>query len=654
VAGARGALERAYERIAQLEAQLRADEPRRLLFEQAIDLMCVAGTDGYFKELSASWTKVLGWTLEELTASPFIRLIHPDDVEATLAAGTRLQEGAAVTVFQNRYLHKNGSYRRLSWNAVLDASTQRILGVARDVTELVATREALEASEAAYKLLFNEMLDGFSYHDMIVDPAGNPVDYRFRAVNPAFEAMTGLDAKDLIGRRVLEVLPGTERRWIEVFGNVAKTGEPVRFEDYSRAFDKWFEVLAFSPGEGQFACTFHDITARKKAETERAELQAQVEKSARLESLGMLAGGIAHDFNNLLTAILSGVELAQLDLVTDIELAQGELATIRAAAERARDLCKQMLTYAGRAETRKEAFDLTELAREIRALAAPSLSKKLSVVTEHPAEPLRVVMDRAQISQVVLNLVINAGEAIGDNEGVVTIRTGARYFSGEELAAFRGGYALAGGCYAFVEVQDTGVGMSAETLGMIFDPFFTTKFTGRGLGLAAALGIVRAHEGGILVESEPGKGTRFKLALPQTPEPAARADVERPRQPAWTPSGTILICDDEAIVRRVTARLVNSLGFDVLEASDGHQALEFFHGHAHDFRAVLLDMTMPKMGGLEVLPLLRERRKDIPVVLMSGYDENRLAGHLSDEHVTFLRKPFRRDELLSALGRVLQ
>ncbi|HWO08937.1 MAG TPA: PAS domain S-box protein, partial [Polyangiaceae bacterium] len=272
--------------------------------------MCAVGTDGYFKELNAAWTDALGWSLEELMASPYIEFVHPDDVEATRAAARQLREGVAVTAFRNRYRHRDGSYRWLSWNAVFDTDQQQVLGVARDETEVVNTRRALEASEAAYTQLFNGMLDGFSYHEMIFDEHGNPADYRFRAVNPAFEEMTGLRAADLVGRRVLEVLPGTEKHWIEVSGRVTLTGEPIRYENYSQEFDKWFEVLLFRPAEGQFACTFHDITARKQAEKERAELQAQFEHAQKLESLGMMAGGIAHDFNNLLTAIIGGVELA--------------------------------------------------------------------------------------------------------------------------------------------------------------------------------------------------------------------------------------------------------------------------------------------------------------------------------------------------------
>jgi two-component system, cell cycle sensor histidine kinase and response regulator CckA len=650
----RAALEKANARIAELEARLRADEPRRMLFEHALDLMCVAGPDGYFKELNASWTSALGWTLEELIAVPFMHFVHPEDLEATRKAAERLAKGAEVTAFENRYRHKDGSYRWLLWNAVFDRDAMRILAVARDVTEFRKTRQALEETEAAYRQLFDGMLDGFSYHDMIFDEAGNPVDYRFRAVNPAFEEMTGLKAEKLVGRRVLEVLPGTEKHWIEVFGGVAKTGQPVRYENYSQEFDKWFEVLAFRPGEGQFACTFHDITARKKAEAERARLQAQVEQAQKLESLGMMAGGIAHDFNNLLTAILGGIELAVADMPSDVGAAKSDLGTATAAAERARELCRQMLTYAGRAETQKEAIDLVALTREIVSLASPSLKKKVSVKVECPPSPLRVVADRSQISQVLLNLVLNAGDAIGDNEGRIAVRTGVRPFSADELGRFRGTRGLSAGSYAFVEVRDTGLGMSEETLSKIFEPFFTTKFAGRGLGLSATLGIVRAHEGAILVESEPGKGTRFLFVLPFAGEQVEGPAIARPEERKWAPSGTILLCDDESAVRRVTARLVNLLGFDVLEASDGQQAVDFFHDRASEFRAVLLDMMMPKKSGLEVLPLLRERRADIPVVLMSGYDENQLASGLDDARITFLRKPFRKDDLERALRQVLE
>jgi len=647
-------LAQARARLAELEAEVRAARPRELLFSHALDLMCVAGADGYFKELNAAWTDALGWSLEELTASPFIDFVHPEDVKATLDAARKLAGGVTVTVFRNRYRHRNGSYRWLSWNCVFDADVRQILGVARDETEVVMTRQALEASETAYAQLFNGMLDGFSFHDMLFDEQGNPVDYRFRAVNPAFEEMTGLKAADLVGRRVLEILPGTEKHWIDVFGRVAKTGEPIRYENYSQEFDKWFEVLAFRPVEGQFACTFHDITARKRAEAERSELQAQVEHAQKLESLGVMAGGIAHDFNNLLTAIMGGIELAQDDLRSDLEESRRELAGASQAAQRAAELCRQMLTYAGRAETQKETTDLTALTREILPLAGPSLNKKAKVQTEFSSLPLPVVIDRAQLRQVLLNLILNAGDAIGDVPGVITIRTGARCFDERELSATQGANPLAAGQYSWVEVIDTGVGMSRETLAKIFEPFFTTKFAGRGLGLAATLGIVKAHGGGIAVESHPGKGTRFIVVL----RPAAQDLDAAARQSAEGDSclahGKILLCDDEAAVRRVAARMVNSLGFDVLEASDGQEALDFFIPRAAEFRAVLLDLSMPRMGGLDVLPELRRCRPDMPIVLMSGFGDNIILANLDDAHATFLGKPFGKRELRSALQRVLE
>ncbi len=647
------ALERALKRIEKLQAQLRAARPRHVLFDVALDLMCVADTNGYFKELSPSWSTTLGWSIEELTAVPFIEFVHPDDRESTDGVAKSLYSGTNVVAFQNRYRHKDGSYRWLMWNAVLEPQTITVLAVAHDMTEFVATRQALKASENAYRMLFNGMLDGFSFHDIILDDDGRPVDYRFKAINPAFEEMTGLSARDLVGRRVLDVLPGTEKHWIEVFGRVALTGEPIRYENYSQEFDKWFEVLAFRPGPGQFACTFHDITVRRQAETERAQLQAQVEHAQKLESLGMMAGGIAHDFNNLLTAIVSSIDLAVADVDTDAEAAKRELATATMAADRAAELCKQMLTYAGRAEPQKESAQLSDLAREILPLAAPSLSKKLSVDARYSPEPLCVVADHAQIRQVILNLVLNAGDAIGDNEGTITIRTGSRTLSESDLSSFRDGASLEAGRYAFIEVEDTGLGMSAETAARIFEPFFTTKFSGRGLGLAATLGIVRAHRGGISVVSTPGVGTKFVVVVPLAPWHTPSTNPKPIDEQPWTGSGTVLLCDDESTVRRVMARLLNSLGFDVLEASDGQQALEFFRSRPNEFSAILLDLTMPKMGGFDVLPLLKERRDNVPVILMSGYDEQRLADFDAMTNVTFLPKPFRKAGLRRALRQVL-
>jgi CheY-like chemotaxis protein len=350
--------------------------------------------------------------------------------------------------------------------------------------------------------------------------------------------------------------------------------------------------------------------------------------------------------------ILGGIDLANRGF-DDVRTAKQDLAAATAAAERARDLCRQMLAYAGRAEPHKAAADLTVLTREILPLAGPSLSKKVRVRTEFQAAPLVVLIDRSQMTQVVLNLLINAGDAIGDAEGEIRVSTGVREFADSELMSFTEAGGLAAGSYAFVEVRDTGVGMTPDTLAKIFDPFFTTKAAGRGLGLAATLGIVRAHRGGMLVESEPGKGSRFLCALPLVSSEVALAEVKPQPQRSVRPAGTVLVVDDEPAVRRIAARMINSLGYDVIEASDGAQAIEFLGNRASGASAVLLDMAMPTMGGLEVLPLLRARLRDIPVVLMSGFDESRLAGGLSDANLTFLQKPFRREQLARALNVLL-
>ncbi|HWO11523.1 MAG TPA: response regulator, partial [Polyangiaceae bacterium] len=359
------------------------------------------------------------------------------------------------------------------------------------------------------------------------------------------------------------------------------------------------------------------------------------------------------DFNNLLTAIIGGVELAQEGLPKHLDGVRRELGGTIQAAQRAAELCRQMLTYAGRAETQKEGTDLTALTHEILPLAAPSLNKKVTVRTDFSPVPLPVVVDRAQLRQVLLNLILNAGDAIGDAAGLITVRTGARGFDERELSPMQGATPLAAGPYSWVEVVDTGAGMSRDTLNKIFEPFFTTKFAGRGLGLAATLGIVKAHRGGIVAESQPGRGTRFLVVLPTAARELEAAARESAEADAWSAHGKILLCDDDAAVRRVAARMVNSLGFDVLEASDGQEALDFFTPRAAEFRAVLLDLSMPRLGGLDVLPALRRSRADVPVVLMSGFGDTAISTNVGDAHATFLGKPFGKRELRSALRRVL-
>jgi two-component system cell cycle sensor histidine kinase/response regulator CckA len=377
-----------------------------------------------------------------------------------------------------------------------------------------------------------------------------------------------------------------------------------------------------------------------------------VQQAQKLESLGVLAGGIAHDFNNLLTAILGHANLALMDLAPEAP-ARDSLREIEKASARSAELCRQMLAYAGKGRFVVEAINLSRLIEELAHLLNVSISKKVLLRCQLAEELPTIDADPAQMRQVVMNLVINAAEAIGDVEGVIALSTGVMQCDEVYL---RGGGLIeppAPGRYVYLEVTDTGCGMDAETQARIFDPFFTTKFAGRGLGLAAVLGIVRTHRGMLKVESERGRGTTFRILFPASAKTAAPAALGGTRPP-WRGTGTILLVDDEEPVRVVGTRMLQRCGFTVLTAADGREAVELFRAHRAEIACVLLDLTMPRMDGEETYRELRRLQPDVRVVLASGYSDQEISRRFRGAALAgFIEKPYRVGTLSAKLHEAL-
>jgi PAS domain S-box-containing protein len=395
---------------------------------------------------------------------------------------------------------------------------------------------------------------------------------------------------------------------------------------------------------------------RKKAEEERREFETQIQLAQKLESLGVLAGGIAHDFNNLLTGILGNADLAMMEIGPDTSVA-GHLKEIKTTAERAADLSRQMLAYSGRGSFVIEPIALNSLVTEMVHLLEVSISKKVVMRYDLDDALPEMVGDVTQIRQVIMNLITNASDAIGDEEGLITISTG---WMNCERADFAGVYLddqLEEGAYVYLEVADTGCGMDDETRRRVFDPFFTTKFTGRGLGLASALGIIRGHKGAVRVDSKVGKGTRFRVLFPAGGEPAAKPVSEELPEVEWDGGGTVLVVDDEEAIREVGTLMLEQAGFGVITACDGAEAVGVYRDRADEIACVLLDLTMPRLGGEETYRELKQIRDDVCVVLSSGYSELEVGERFEGQGIAgFVQKPYLAVELVArvreAIGRV--
>ena len=396
-----------------------------------------------------------------------------------------------------------------------------------------------------------------------------------------------------------------------------------------------------------------DITERKLAEEERRKMDAHIQQTQKLESLGVLAGGIAHDFNNLLMTILGNIDLSILEIPPSSP-AREPLFEAAKASQRAADLCRQMLAYSGRGRFTCETLDLNNIIEDMQHMLAISVSKKALLRYDFDLHIPAIEADVTQVRQIIMNLVINASDAIGEKSGVISISTGVMSCDRAYLSDTWLNENLPEGHYAYVEVVDTGCGIDRETVQKIFDPFYTTKFTGRGLGLAAVLGIVRGHCGAIKVYSAPGKGSTFRVLLPAADGPAERINWEQSVEEGWRGSGTVLLADDEETIRSLGVRMLERFGFTVLTAANGREAVEIFKRDPDGIRCVILDLTMPQMDGEEAYQEIRRINKNACIIISSGYNEQEISQRFDGKGLAgFIQKPYQVAQLAAKLNEVL-
>ncbi len=461
----------------------------------------------------------------------------------------------------------------------------------------------------------------------------------------------------------LDCVHPDDRDYVDTEWTAAVHGKPYDIEHRLIVNDKvkWVREKADLVFDEAGAClsatgVTQDISAHKSAEAERLTLESQIQHSQKLESLGVLAGGIAHDFNNLLMAMLGNADLALLDLPPQSPV-QSSLLAIQSAGRRASELTNQMLAYSGRGKFETHSVDLSTLVGEISELMGSSIGKKTRLVSQLESGLTSIIADSAQLQQVIMNLITNASEAIGDDRsGTITISTSTQRCDQGFLDTSSGDIKAKDGTFACIRVEDNGCGMDDDTKLKMFDPFYTTKFTGRGLGLSATLGIVRGHGGAIIVDSQPGKGTVVQVLIPtvEGSSPESNPGDALPDHDRCRGSGMVLVVDDEEAVRRVAVRMVEQLGFEVLQAEDGQEAVEVFHRNAESISCVLLDLTMPRMDGLEAYLAISNIREDVPVILSSGYTETEILDRFQAAAVAgFIQKPYELDKLSATIQSVL-
>jgi PAS domain S-box-containing protein len=605
--------------------------------------------------VNENWSQMLGYAPGELSPhiSTWERLSHPDDVPTAYAQLESHIKGEIPQVdFEMRMQRKDGRWLWIRNRAKVvarfeDGAPKRVVGTHTDIS---AQREQAETLRRQATLL-DSVLSNIPIAIDIISP-----DRGIEYINAYAEQLLGWSLAEMRETDVMaQIYPDPEYR-ARVYASMSE-GSPESRDWELRTRDGRVLTMSWSNvrlPDGRVIGIGLDVTALRATEAAEARIEQQIQQAQKLESLGLLAGGIAHDFNNLLVGVLGNASLAE-ELLAPGSDAAHLVAEVRAAASRAADLTRQLLAYAGKGRFVVEPVDVSLLVGEMASLLRAATSKHATLHQELAPGLPAVEADATQLRQVVMNLITNASDALGDAPGRISLRTSVRVPTEAERNTLVGGTSLPGGRYVCIEVSDTGAGMSPDTLSRIFDPFFTTKKTGHGLGLAATLGIIRSHRGGISLQSTEGQGTSICIYLPaleRTVRPTATPQVGDVR--SIQASGAVLLADDEPAVRQVAVRSLERAGFQVTQCKDGLDALDRFSSDPARWCAVVLDLTMPNLGGQEALLRMRALRADLPAVLCSGYASEELnAAVMALDGVTFVQKPFTASQLISAIFEVV-
>jgi len=627
------------------------------------------GGGGRVLRWSQQATRLFGWTAAEVVGRSLFdfTFVHPDDAERIGVLMRDMVERRTLrSQAFNRNLTKDGRVLTCEWynSVVFDERGQvlTVLSLGLDVSERVEAEKALSRNEGLLRAAA-EAADMFVWEwDLATHRIAYSIDFA-----TYFGLPGGVDYEnpDLAGAATH---PQDEPRVRQEFDAVLAKDSSFRFQFRGSApaadgGERWFvsrgQVVRDDSGAPQrILAVTYDVTGRKRAEEEKATFERQLQESQKLEMLGVLAGGLAHDFNNLLTIVLGNASLTRKALPKNAP-SHENLDLIETACQRAANLCRQMLAYAGRGQVCLAKLDVNRLIRDSEGLLRMSADKRVRIDTtlHNPLPTIRA--DESQVRQVLMNLVMNAAEAVAtEGGGRVFVRTGVVTIHETDSHL---GYQTppTAGDYVYLDVADNGSGMTEGVKSRIFDPFFTTKFAGRGLGLPATLGIVRAHKGFIRVDSMPGRGTLVRVLWPTrdeplpTPRPLILSGSRHKALPKRE-HGVALIVDDEIFVREVVASSLDEMGFETLVADDGLAAWDLFEKHKARLRIAVIDLIMPSMGGGELAEKIRTSDPAFPIILISGFCDRAATGPVRGTGPTlFVQKPFRPEELMAAAHEVL-
>jgi PAS domain S-box-containing protein len=617
------------------------------LVESSDDAILAKDPYGIIQTWNRGAERLYGYKAEEVIGRAAVLLLPSDRAGEETEILERIRRGERVDHFETTRLRKDGTLVSVSMTVspIRDA-VGAIIGashIARNVTE----RTSLESATAQLAAIVS------SSEDAIISKT---LDGVILTWNAGAERLYGYTSEEARFRHMSMLLPEDREDEENSILERIRRGERVDHYETARRHKDGHTIevsVTISPirdNDGAVRGASHvarDITDRKK-------LQEQLLQTQKLESLGVLAGGVAHDFNNILVGILANSSLLVDSLPPENPYAE-HVKEIVSAAERAAALTRQLLAYAGKGRFVIEDVNLSALIREIYALVKVTIPPSVQVRLELSDDAPMVEADAGQLQQVIMNLVINAAEAVGDKPGMVIVTTGVEQVGEAAAANAWGKEGLSAGTYVSAEVRDSGCGMDEDTLQRIFDPFFTTKFAGRGLGLAAVLGIVHGHKGALRVYSQPGMGSTFKLLFPAVGREARQGPAPNAASGALRGRGKVLIVDDEKIVRIAAGATLRRHGYEVLEAECGRQAIDLFRRNHESIALVLLDLTMPGLTGEETMRELQSIDRNVPVLLSSGFNESEAVRRFTFAGLAgFIQKPYTSGALAGKVKAIIE
>lgn len=635
-----------------------AEEKYRILVENASEGIAVSQGE-YFQFVNSRLAQMLDYTPEEMLKTRIRDFIHPEDRSMVMDRQRKRMAGEDVpSKYPLRVQTATGQEKWIQLSAVPVAWMGKpgSLDFITDITDLKWAEQALRESQQRFRSIVQRSPMGILLFELRQNECLMLTDSNAAADDILRRSHDALRDKPLAQVLPVEGAPKLK----EIFYRAAGGGEGGAFDEYDYRDAQGritLDLHVFPTVPGNVVAMFLDISERKQARQEKIKMDMQLQQMRKWQSLAVLAGGVAHDFNNLIQGIFGNCEILREDIPEHDPTMIKRIASIEEAARRAADLSGQMLAYSGKGNFVLEPIDLAECVRNnhpnIEALIRDRAKWALEIA---PGLPL-VRADEAQVLRAIHNLIVNAAEAMDDPDKTIVIQLGLSRHNADKLSgALMNGEVDSQADYVYVCVRDEGMGMMPEMVESIFDPFYSTKFTGRGLGLPVVQGIMRGHGGAVTVETTPGEGSTFTLFFPvfrgEIPQPQAPPAPENSR---WKAEGTVLVVDDEAIVREVVDEMLQTLGFQVYQAVDGVEAVELFEKHQDKIVCVLMDLTMPRMNGAEALRSIRRISTHVPVILSSGYSEEEvMAKFHPTEFADFIKKPYFYHELTAKIQSAIQ